>query len=66
MTLTEPDPAGATAVTLVEFTTATEVASTSPKDTDVVPVRLMPVMVTDVPPEPVAGVTLVTRGSAAT
>jgi hypothetical protein len=43
--------AGVTAVTVVAFTTLTEVAATPPTVTAVVPVRFVPFIVIDVPPE---------------
>ncbi len=52
-------PAGVTAVTVVELTTATLVAATPPMETALVPVRFVPVMVIAVPPviEPWFGLT---------
>ena len=44
-------PAGVTAVTVAEFTTNTLVAATPPNLTLVVPVRFVPMIVIDVPPE---------------
>ena len=50
-TLAAPaEPAGATAVMVVALTTTTLVAAVPPMVTPVAPVRLAPVMVTDVPP----------------
>jgi hypothetical protein len=51
-TVLEPAvPAGVIAVTVVALTTLTEVAATPPIDTDVVPVRFVPVIAIVVPPE---------------
>jgi len=57
--------AGEVAVIVVSFTTVKLVAGVSPKLTDVAPVKLVPVIVTDVPPdvEPTAGEIAVTAGS---
>ena len=65
VTFTGPeDPAGDTAVRVVEDVTLNDVAATEPNLTDVAPVKLVPVMVVEVPPavEPVFGLTLVTVG----
>ena len=43
-------PAGVTAVTVVAFTTTTEVAAAPPIITELVPVRFVPVIVIAVPP----------------
>ena len=43
-------PAGVVAVTVVGFTTVTEVAATPPIVTAVAPVKFVPVIVTAVPP----------------
>ena len=52
-------PAGVTAVTVVGFTTLTEVAATPPIVTELAPVRFVPVIVIAVPPlvDPVFGLT---------
>ena len=55
MTPTAPLPEGETAVTVVGETLVTAVASRVPKRTAVVPVRLVPVMVTSVPPPWILG-----------
>jgi hypothetical protein len=59
-------PAAVTAVIVVEFTTVTLVAATPPMVTPVAPVRLVPVIVTLVPPEakPMVGLMAVTVGTA--
>ena len=59
-------PAGEVAVIEVADTTVTPVASAVPNFTAVAPVRLVPVMVTGVPPlvEPVVGLTALTVGAA--
>jgi hypothetical protein len=59
------DPAGDTAVTVVEDVTLNDVAATEPNLTAVAPVKLVPVTVSEVPPavEPVLGLTLVTVGA---
>ena len=65
MTLTAPAaPTGVVAVIVVAFTTETDVAATPPNVTLVVPVKVVPVMVTLVPPraEPEFGLTEVTVG----
>jgi hypothetical protein len=49
---TRPLPAGATAVMLVALFTVKLLAAVAPKLTAVVPLRLVPVMVTLVPPAP--------------
>jgi hypothetical protein len=63
-TCTEPVPAGEVAVIDVSLWTVTLVAGVEPKRTAVAPVRLVPVMVTLVPPAagPEAGVIAVTAG----
>ena len=55
------------AVTWVALTTTTFVPAVAPNLTAVAPVRLVPVIVTLVPPAvgPAAGLTLVTMGTAA-
>lgn len=68
MTVTSTPPAvplGAVAVTVVASTTVTSVAASEPKLTLVAPVRLVPVIVTLVPPAvgPVVGEMLVTVGA---
>ena len=65
VTSTGPEaPAGAVAVTSVADTAVTLVAATVPNVTPVAPVRLVPVMVTWVPPVvgPVVGLIEVTAG----
>ena len=65
VTSTDPeDPDGDTAVTVVKEVTLNDVAATEPNLTAVAPVKLVPVMVVEVPPavEPVFGLTLVTVG----
>ena len=59
-------PAGAVAVIVVAFTTLKLVAGVAPKATAVVPLRPVPVMVTEVPPDtgPEDGERLVTLGAA--
>ena len=59
-------PAGAVAVMEVALLTTTPVAAWAPKWTAVAPVRLVPVMVTEVPPVvgPDEGLTPVTVGGA--
>ena len=61
-------PAGLVAMMLVSLTTLKLVAGTVPKSTAVAPVKLVPVIVTDVPPNvgPVVGLMPVTAGAAAT
>ena len=58
--------AGVRQVTDVALPTTTEVAAVPPKVTDVVPVRLVPVIVTDVLPAagPLAGLIVVIVGTA--
>ena len=66
MTSTVPeDPAGDTAVTVVEDVTLNDVAATEPNLTAVAPVKLVPVTVSEVPPavEPEDGLTFVTVGA---
>ena len=61
-------PAGLTAVIVVSLTTVTLVAATPvPKSTSEAPVKLVPVIVTKVPPaaEPVVGLRPVTVGATA-
>jgi len=67
VTSTVPLPAGDVAVISVAETTVTFVAPVVPKSTVVAPIRLVPVMVTGVPPTagPEAGVTDVTVGTGA-
>jgi hypothetical protein len=64
VTSTVPEPAGLTAVICVELLTVTPVAVAAPNLTAVAPERLVPVIVTGVPPavEPVVGATPVTVG----
>ncbi len=50
VTSTLPDPAGATALIWVGEVTAIEVAAVEPKRTAVAPVKLAPLIVTEVPP----------------
>ena len=59
--------AGATAVIFVFETTVKLAAATLPKVTPVAPVKLVPVMVTEVPPAvlPEVGLSAVTVGTAA-
>ena len=67
LTLTVPAaPAGAVAVIVVGFTTVTFVAATVPKLTVAGLAKLVPVMVTTVPPAvgPELGLTAVTVGAA--
>jgi hypothetical protein len=66
VTSTVPDdPAGDTAVTVVDDVTLNDAAATEPNLTAVAPVKLVPVTVSEVPPavEPVLGLTLVTVGA---
>jgi hypothetical protein len=60
------EPAGVVAVICVELSTVKLAAAVPPKVTEVAPVRLVPVMVTLVPPAvgPLLGDTLVTVGAA--
>ena len=60
-------PAGATQVSVVALMTTTPVAATPPMVTPVAPVKLVPVIVTRVPPAAVAllGEIAVTVGAAA-
>ena len=51
VTGTVPVPAGDAAVISVDETTCTFVAAVVPKSTDVAPEKLLPVMVTGVPPD---------------
>jgi hypothetical protein len=64
-TFTVPVPAGATAEIEVELLTVNEVAAVAPNFTAVTPVKLVPVMVTLVPPvaKPLFGDTAVTVGA---
>ena len=64
VTLTVPVPAGEMAVTEVALLTTTPVAAAVPNLTPVAPVRLVPVMVTEVPPAcgPEVGLIEVTVG----
>src|SRR5258708_20924111 len=66
-TSTVPTPAGEVAVIWVALLTVKEAAALLPKLTAVAPEKLVPVMVTLVPPDvgPVFGLTLVTVGSVA-
>jgi hypothetical protein len=63
---TTPLPAGELAVIVVALTTVTPVADDPPNTTAVAPVKLVPVMVTAVPPAtgPVVGEIEVTVGAA--
>src|SRR2546423_253552 len=64
VTSTVPVPAGATAAIDVAIVTMKLLASADPNLTDVAPVKLVPVIVTRVPPAsaPLAGLTLTTDG----
>jgi hypothetical protein len=64
VTSTVPTPAGEVAVIWVALLTVKEAAALLPKLTAVAPEKLVPVMVTLVPPDvgPVFGLTLVTVG----
>ena len=64
VTSTVPVPAGDVALIDVALLTITPVAALAPKSTAVAPLRLVPVMVTDVPPAsgPLFGLTAVTVG----
>jgi len=66
VTLTVPVPAGLLAVMEVGLLTMKAAAATPPNVTDVVPVKLVPVMATAVPPEvgPEVGVMEVMVGAA--
>jgi hypothetical protein len=67
VTLTDPAlPAGVVAVIVVLFATVTLVAAVPPKVTVAPAAKLVPVIVTDVPPEvdPLLGLTLLTVGGA--
>src|SRR5258707_13110330 len=66
VTSTVPTPAGEVAVIWVALLTVKEAAALLPKLTAVAPEKLVPVMVTLVPPDvgPVFGLTLVTVGAA--
>ena len=66
VTSTVPLPAGEVAVIEVALLTVNEVAAVAPNFTAVAPVKLVPVMVTEVPPAagPVVGLTIVTVGAA--
>ena len=61
-----PVPAGLSAVIVVSLTTVTFVAAVVPKSTAVAPVKLVPVIVTRVPPVvgPLVGLRPVTVGAA--
>lgn len=63
---TVPEPAGAVAVIWVALLTVKPVATAPPKVTAVAPEKLVPVMITVVPPEagPEVGETLVRVGAA--
>ena len=65
ITSTTPAPAGSMAVICVDELTVKEVADALPNCTAVAPVKLVPVMVTLVPPDagPVFGLTPVTVGA---
>jgi hypothetical protein len=67
VTYTEPAPAGEIAVILVAEFTVKLVAAVVPKLTEVAPVKLVPTIVTEVPPvdEPVVGPMAVIVGAAA-
>ena len=62
-----PVPAGLVAVIVVLLTTVKLVAAVVPKSTAVAPVKLVPVIVTNVPPTggPLDGLRPVTEGAAA-
>ncbi len=66
VTSTTPVPAGLSAVILVLLTTVRVVAAMVPKSTTEAPVKLVPVMVTRVPPPagPEVGLSAVTAGAA--
>jgi hypothetical protein len=66
MSIMPADPAGAVAVICVALFTVKLAAGAAPKRTAVAPVRLVPVMVTVLPPAvaPLAGETPVTVGAA--
>ena len=63
---TVPVPAGDVAVIWVALLTVKPAAAVAPKVTAVAPLRLVPVMTTDVPPDvgPAVGETAVTVGAA--
>ena len=65
LTSTVPSPAGEVAVIWVALLTVKEAAALLPKRTAVAPEKLVPVMVTLVPPDagPVFGLMLVTVGA---
>ena len=65
VTFTVPVLAGLSAVIVVLLTTVTSVAAFVPKSTTVAPVKLVPVIVTEVPPAagPLVGLRLVTAGA---
>ncbi len=67
VTSTVPVPAGLTAVIELSFTTVKLVAATDPNSTADAPVKLVPEIVTGVPPAcvPVVGVNPVTVGATA-
>jgi len=66
MSTVPAEPGGLVAVIVVELTTVKPVAAVLPKDTDVAPVRFVPVTVTNVPPAvgPELGEIPVTDGGA--
>ena len=68
VTLTTPDPAGLSAVIVVLLTTVRFVAAVVPKSTTVAPVKLVPVIVTKVPPAsgPLVGARPATVGGEST
>ena len=65
VTSTVPVPAGLAAVIAVSLTTVKLVAAVVPKSTAVAPVKLVPVIVTEVPPAagPLVGLRPVTVGA---
>ena len=67
MSATPAVPAGAVAVICVAETTVKSAAGVAPKETAVAPLRLVPVMVTLVPPAvgPALGPTALTAGAVA-
>lgn len=67
VTYTVPAPTGETAVILVAELTVKLVAGVVPKFTEVTPVKLVPTIVTEVPPvdEPVVGPIAATVGTEA-
>ena len=58
-----PEPAGTTAVILVAELTVIEVAAIPPKVTEVAPVKLVPVMVTEAPAAALPGDTEAITGA---